>query len=81
MYRLRSIVNDACNMEFNDTFDSRKEIEGTLKAMLISIKIITGLDRDVISTSLTDDVTVHTINVGDGRVYTLYEIKEDGKDE
>lgn len=81
MYRLRSIINDACNLELNGTYESRKEIEETLRGMLLGLKIVTGSDKNVVSTHLTDNVTVHTINVGDGRVYTLYEIKEDGKDE
>ena len=41
MYRLRSIINDACNLELNGTYESRKEIEETG----IEVTDIVGLPR------------------------------------
>lgn len=79
MYKLKSLINDSCNMEINYTFDTLAEVKNTLETIKHSVESLLG-PKEYTIVQLTQNVTVYTLNLGDdNRVYTFYLIYEEDK--
>ena len=91
MYKVKSIVNNACNLEVDKKFKTKTEAEDYLDSLRISFQLATNKMKDVqdpehpveiqtefyyIITKLTKNVSVYTLNIGKGHiVYTFYLIQ------
>lgn len=91
MYRVKSIVNNACNLDVDKKFKTKVDAEDYLDSLRISFQLATNKMRDsqdpehpvdiqtdfyYLITKLTKNVSVYTLNIGTGHiVYTFYLIQ------
>ena len=85
MFELRTIVNDVCNISFSGMYATKCEAIDTLNSFKSTFQIVDGREYEYIVESLTDDVTVYTLNInrpvtGEIAVYTFYLIDRTEKD-
>lgn len=76
MYHVRCLPNDACNLDLNVPCSTKSEALDYLNLAKKSIETILG-PKDFVITKLAENVTVYTLNIGDGRAYVYYLIYEE----
>ena len=75
MYKVVSIINNACNLELNHKYRTKKEALDCLEGLRVGASVLLG-ERQYDVKKLTKDVYVYTLNLDEHRVYTFYLIKE-----
>ena len=76
MYRVRCLPNDACNLDLNVPCSTKSEALYYLDSAKKSIDTLLG-PKDFVITKLSENVTVYTLNIGEGRAYVYYLIYEE----